>query len=596
MSHKGSNGNGSPYHNHNNGQETHHSPTNSNGSSGKHTPNYSPSSHKAWHNAIGYMPSEEIDLDSAISLPHIPLLIDVDSLPDKDGGKAELGGKEEQEEEYEGLLSQKIDISKDKYSIALLIFLYILQGIPLGLAGSVPYLLIDRKVTYTDQAIFSFVHWPYSVKLLWAPVVDSVYWTWFGRRKSWLVPMQYISGIFMLILSYHISYLLGEGDPPKQVHIITLTICFFTLYFLAATQDIAVDGWALTMLSRRNVGWASTCNSMGLTAGYFLGYVMFLALESPAFCNNYIRSTPGPEGIITFSGFLYFWGITFIISTTLVAIFKKESNDPTNPESDSPPVDKSIGEMYSLLWKIIRLPAVVGLSVVLLTSKVGFAAADAVTGLKLIERGVPRENLALLGIPMVPVQIIMPLLISKYTTGPRPMDVFLKAMPYRLLMGVEFMFVVMWTPYTKQEDGSVPFYFYLVMFFSYALQQIALYSMFVSSMAFFAKVSDPVIGGTYMTLLNTLSSLGSSWPNTIALWMVDPLTFKGCSTTNAGCSSKAEIDTCSEMGGTCVNSIDGYYIESIACCILGFLWLLWKYRKVRQLQSLPMQEWTCLKD
>ncbi len=45
-------------------------------------------------------------------------------------------------------------------------------------------------------------------------------------------------------------------------------------------QDIAVDGWALTMLKPHNVGYASTCNSVGQTAGYFLGYVFYMALES----------------------------------------------------------------------------------------------------------------------------------------------------------------------------------------------------------------------------------------------------------------------------------------------------------------------------
>jgi len=34
------------------------------------------------------------------------------------------------------------------------------------------------------------------------------------------------------------------------------------------------------------------------------------------------------------------------------------------------------------------------------------------------------------------------------------------------------------------------------------------YYMFVPTIAFFAKVSDPVIGGTYMTLLNTVCNLG----------------------------------------------------------------------------------------
>lgn len=63
--------------------------------------------------------------------------------------------------------------------------------------------------------------------------------------------------------------------------------------------------------------------------------------------------------------------------------------------------------------------------------QVTFAAADSLTGLKLIESGLPKEQLALFAVPMVPVQIILPLMISKYTHGPQPMDVFLKAYPYR---------------------------------------------------------------------------------------------------------------------------------------------------------------------
>lgn len=54
--------------------------------------------------------------------------------------------------------------------------------------------------------------------------------------------------------------------------------------------------------------------------------------------------------------------------------------------------------------------------------------------------------------------------------------------------------------------------------------------MFVAVMAFFAKVSDPAVGGTYMTFLNTMSNLGTNWPNTLALWAIDHLTYKRCST------------------------------------------------------------------
>ena len=49
--------------------------------------------------------------------------------------------------------------------------------------------------------------------------------------------------------------------------------------------------------------------------------------------------------------------------------------------------------------------------------QIGFAAADSVSGLKLIEAGVPKETLAMLAIPMIPIQILLPLYISRYTSG-----------------------------------------------------------------------------------------------------------------------------------------------------------------------------------
>jgi len=56
----------------------------------------------------------------------------------------------------------------DRLNVALLMFLYVLQGIPLGIAASIPYLLTSRHISYKEQAMFSFVFWPFSLKLLWA--------------------------------------------------------------------------------------------------------------------------------------------------------------------------------------------------------------------------------------------------------------------------------------------------------------------------------------------------------------------------------------------------------------------------------------------
>jgi len=61
-------------------------------------------------------------------------------------------------------MSQSTNLKKDLPNIALLMFLYFLQWIPLGLIGSLPYILSARKVSYADQGTFSFAMWPFSLK------------------------------------------------------------------------------------------------------------------------------------------------------------------------------------------------------------------------------------------------------------------------------------------------------------------------------------------------------------------------------------------------------------------------------------------------
>ncbi|KAM9853626.1 acetyl-coenzyme A transporter 1 isoform 1-T2 [Aulostomus maculatus] len=474
-------------------------------------------------------------------------------------------------------------------NVLLLLLLYVLQGIPLGLAGSIPLILQSKSVSYKDQAFFSFVFWPFSLKLLWAPLVDALYFRKFGRRKSWLVPTQYLLGFFMLYLSTFVNSLLQrEGGP----NIVVLTGVFFMLAFLAATQDIAVDGWALTMLSRENVGYASTCNSVGQTAGYFLGNVLFLALESADFCNNYLRTEPKDVGIVTLPDFLFFWGMVFLVSTTLVAIFKRE-NEGSEGVCRVKEETQGVTETFKLLLTIIKMPAVFTFCVLLLTAKVGFSAADAVTGLKLVEAGVPKEQLALLAVPMVPLQILLPLVISKYTAGPRPLDVFYKAFPLRLLIGLEFALLVWWTQSLK-EEGGFPAYYYGILLLSYAAHQVALYSMYVACMAFHAKVSDPLIGGTYMTLLNTVTNLGGNWPSTVALWMVDFLTWRKCQgAAGQSCGSQEAVWMCAKKGGACVTTLDGYFIESGVCVVIGLAWWMVLGKKMRMLQDKSPAAWRC---
>lgn len=77
--------------------------------------------------------------------------------------------------------------------------------------------------------------------------------------------------------------------------------------------------------------------------------------------------------------------------------------------------------------------------------------------------------------------------------------------------------------------------------------------MFVATMAFHARISDPAIGGTYMTLLNTVTNLGGTWPSTLALWLVDNLSFKDCEGVqdiNLDCDTMQELQVSGYQWGS----------------------------------------------
>ncbi|KAM7539273.1 hypothetical protein Aperf_G00000058763 [Anoplocephala perfoliata] len=561
---------------------------------------------------------------------------------------------------------------RDIRGILLLTALYTLQGVPLGLASAVPFILQSSRQTanYQHQAIFSWVLWPFSLKLAWAPLVDALYYKRLGRRKSWLLPVQYALGIDFFALGSRVDRWLGrpEGEPwgplgaAGDVQIWPLTIAFFGLTLLAATQDIVVDGWALTMLSRENVGWASTCNTVGQTVGYIIGFMFFLAFESPDVCNTYLRSVPVPgKGLISFSGFLYGCGVLFILSTTLVAIFKRENEEsvsepkalgrqsslessntesdgglnsssspliltengeleilphgvnatPSQMDADVTPKCLSLSQTYCVMLGILRLKPVLRYIAYVFIVKFVFSAADAVFGLKILEHGVSKERMALIGSAVLPLQAILPIFVTRWSNGPRPLEVYLNAAVPRALIALTSVLIVHYVDYFKIETPKMPDLlsnstgtgsinvtfsstFYLILVSQFIVYSIFASLMFVCQVAFHARVSDPSIGGTYMTLLNTVCNMAGSLPSTIMLFFVEPLTWRSCdnaslekaitvvnSTTtdrskltqlaeefllhNATCKNLETVNACQAVGGSCRTIVDEWPSRSTLC-------------------------------
>ncbi|KAH9244049.1 hypothetical protein BASA81_018589 [Batrachochytrium salamandrivorans] len=479
-----------------------------------------------------------------------PLLDDVDSFEMTDTGNTKghsLANNQESEEEG------KTDLSKDFGNM----FLTCCKEFRWAFHGQCAVLL-KSKLGYSDLALFSLSSYPYSMKLLWSPIVDSTFIRSIGRRKSWIV-----FKIRMPILFDQLGDTLGMHDMKDKLPVGMLALVFTTMVFLCATQDIAVDGWALTLLHEENKTYASTV--------------------------KYLRFEPLPYGFIQLGGYLQFWGVMFLICNAWLTFFKKEASDFTDVDD--------IKEVYHTMARIVMLPHMKTFIAVLLLSKIGFIANDAVTGLKLLENGFSKEDLALAVLIDFPFQIIFGYYAAKWSSGSRPLKPWLWAFYGRLIAALLAMTIVYFAPQT----GVTTSFFVIVMVgtvFSSFMSTL----QFIGMGSFFTKISDPTIGGTYMTLLNTLSNLGGTWPKYFVLKAVDYYTDAPCNVTDTAgamikCTDDPAKDLCKSLNGTCDYRSDGYYIVNIGCMVLGLVTLfLFIKPSIAHLEKLPERVWRVVKE
>lgn len=375
---------------------------------------------------------------------------------------------------------------QDKHNFLLLVLLYFLQGIPMGLAGgSVPFLL-KTYLSYGQIGVFSLASYPYSLKLLWSPIVDAVWSRSFGRRKSWITPIQSISGIAMIYMGSRIDVMMKTASSDVW----SFTGWWFLLVFLCATQDIAVDGWAISLLSAKNISYASTAQTVGLTAGHFLSYTVFLAFNSPDFANKWFRTTPSNTGLLTLGEHLTFWGWTYLIITVALALFKKEER---NKNKDG------IVSVYKSMWNVLKLQNIQALIGIHLIAKIGFQANDAVTSLKLLDKGFGQDNMALVVLIDFPYEIALGYYAGKWSTQYTPIRLWCWGFMGRLAAAVFAHFTVLVFPNTL----PVSRWYILLVIMEHVTSTFMSTIMFVAVSAFHARISDPIIGGTYMTLLAT---------------------------------------------------------------------------------------------
>lgn len=265
--------------------------------------------------------------------------------------------------------------------IFLITVLYVLQGINLGIAGSLPLFLVAHGATWKDRGTFNFVYYPFSFKLLWAPLTDVLYSKRFGRRKSWLIPIQLAMAGILILLSFYVQSFI------TNVRVVQLSAFFITIVLLTATQDICVDGLSISLFTATNPQWTSTTQTVGQTFGRFLGSSFLMTFESANFTNRYIREplslSPKSSGLFSIEQFIRFQAVALLIVTTSIALFfpeKKKVRVTEDEEKDQ----LSLIETYFSIVKLFKKKCVQQITLISLLSPMGMVAVNYMTHWSLV--------------------------------------------------------------------------------------------------------------------------------------------------------------------------------------------------------------------
>ncbi|MGM4920338.1 AmpG family muropeptide MFS transporter [Tardiphaga sp. 813_E8_N1_3] len=194
--------------------------------------------------------------------------------------------------------------------VLIVLLLGLSSGLPLALSGST--LLVWMRESGVDLGtigLFALVGTPYTLKFLWAPLVDALHVPFFtrqfGRRRGWLV--------FSQLLLIGAILLLALTDPARSPLFVALGALLVAA--MSSTQDIVVDAFRVESLpeSEQAAGMAS------YVAAYRIGMLISTAgvlfLVSAFESTGIARSTAWMWGYVAMAAMVLIGTVTALAAT-----------------------------------------------------------------------------------------------------------------------------------------------------------------------------------------------------------------------------------------------------------------------------------------
>lgn len=146
---------------------------------------------------------------------------------------------------------QRVLLNLRQPKVLVMLLLGFSSGIPLYLVGNtLGFWMRENAIELSTIGFLSWVGLAYSLKFLWAPIVDKInaplLGRWLGRRRGWMLLSQLVVAaalVGMAMVQPQQGKLLLGGVVLD--HLLVFGAMALVVAFASATQDIVIDAWRI---------------------------------------------------------------------------------------------------------------------------------------------------------------------------------------------------------------------------------------------------------------------------------------------------------------------------------------------------------------
>jgi PAT family beta-lactamase induction signal transducer AmpG len=221
----------------------------------------------------------------------------------------------------------------------------------MGLASGLPYNLTDSTLqawlkdtglSNTTIGLLSLIGLAYTVKPLWAPLLDRYAVPVLGRRRGWIL-------FFQVALAAALAWMAFHGPERGLVPFVLLALL---VAVLSASQDIVIDAWRTDLVSAAERGPAATGANLGYRASSWFAFSGALILAD-----------------------VVGWRATYLVMAGVMLALTLATLWAPEPEARAAPPRSLAEAVTAPLAQLLGNPGMVSLLLALVLYKVGDAFA-----------------------------------------------------------------------------------------------------------------------------------------------------------------------------------------------------------------------------